>query len=164
MPFFREIQYMRHVWWVMLLILGIALLMWWAFYEQIVSGRPWGSNPGPDWLILLFWFIFGLIFPIGFYLMRLVVEVYEDHVSIRYIPLSHRQIAMNEIRNVDAISYRPIREYGGWGIRGLSNRRAYTISGDRGVKLALKDGRTILIGSKKPEELALAIDSKLPMK
>ena len=48
---FREEQTFRRVWWIVLMVLGIAALMWWGLIEQIVLGRPWGDNPGPDWMI-----------------------------------------------------------------------------------------------------------------
>ena len=34
---------------------------------------------------------------------------------------------------------------------------AYNVSGDKGVELTLADGRKVMIGSQKAEELALAI-------
>lgn len=159
---YREVQYMRHIWWVMLLVLGIALLMWWGFIQQIVLGEPWGSNPGPDWIMWLTWLIFGIGFPVAFYFMRMIVAVMDDHVSIRYVPLAKRDISFTEIVEVKARTYSPIREYGGWGIRGIGKRKAYNVSGNRGVEVTLFDGRSILIGSQKPEELALAIQTRLP--
>lgn len=159
---YREVQYMRHVWWIMLLVLGIAALMWWGFVQQIFMGVPWGSNPSSDWLMWSLWLIFGIGFPIAFYLMRMIVDVFADHVSIRYIPLTKRVILYTEIVEVQVRTYKPIRDYGGWGIRGFSNRKAYSVSGNRGVELMLFDGRSVLIGSQKPEELALAIIAILP--
>jgi FtsH-binding integral membrane protein len=159
---YREVQYMRRVWWVMLLVLGICALMWWGFYQQIILGEPWGSKPGPDWFLWLFWLIFGIFFPVVFYLMCLIVEVTDDQITIRYFPLLKRMISISEIKEVEARTYKPIREFGGWGIRGGSNKMAYTVSGNRGVEVSLNDGRSILIGSQKPEELALAILAKLP--
>mgnify|MGYP000010259526 CR=1 FL=1 len=158
---YSEIQYMRHVWWLMLLVFGIAALMWWGLIQQVIMGAPWGSNPGPDWFMWLFWLIFGVGFPVAFYLMRMIVEVQDDCVSIRYIPLTKRTIMYSEIDVVRARTYQPIREYGGWGIRGGSNRNAYNVSGNRGVELTLIDGRSVMIGSQKAEELALAIETKL---
>ena len=35
--FFEE-QKIRHVWWVMLLIYGVAALMWYGFIQQIILG------------------------------------------------------------------------------------------------------------------------------
>jgi len=159
---FREVQYMRRVWWVMLLVVGIAVMMWWGFFQQIIVGEPWGNNPGPDWMMWLFLILFGIGFPIAFYWMRLIVEVLDDSVFIRYVPLTKATILLSDIRDVEARTYKPLREYGGWGVRRRSNRRAYNVSGDRGVELTLHDGQIIMIGSQKAEELALAIISQLP--
>jgi hypothetical protein len=159
---FREVQYMRRVWWIMLLIVGIAAMIWWGFFQQIIVGKSWGNNPGPDWMMWLLLIIFGIGFPLAFYWMRLIVEVLDDSVSIRYIPLTKFTVPLSDIQTVEARTYSPIRDYGGWGIRRRSNRRAYNVSGNRGVELTLHDGRSIMIGSQKAEELALAIHSQLP--
>jgi hypothetical protein len=39
----------------------------------------------------------------------------------------------------------------------LGRGMAYTVSGNRGVQIELTSGRKILIGSRRPEELAAAI-------
>lgn len=162
MVIFREVQYMRHVWWVMLLVVGLAALMWWGFIQQIIFGEPWGTNPAPDWMMWLLLMIVGIGLPLAFYWMRLIVEVMDDSVSIRYVPLTKRTIPLADIEQVEALTYKPLQEFGGWGVRGRSNRRAYNVSGNRGVELTLRDGRMIMIGSQKAEELALAIVSQLP--
>ncbi len=77
-------------------------------------------------------------------------------------PLEKNQHPLADIEKVEARTYKPLREYGGWGIRGLANHRAYNVSGSQGVELTLRDGRRILIGSQKAQELALAIQSQLP--
>ena len=54
--------------------------------------------------------------------------------------------------------YRPILDYGGWGIRwGPGKGWAYNVSGNRGVQLELLDGKQLLIGSQNPEKLAQMI-------
>ena len=57
--------------------------------------------------------------------------------------------------------YRPIREYGGWGIRYGKNGKAYNISGDRGVQLELQNSKPLLIGSQRADELAQTIQQHL---
>jgi hypothetical protein len=58
--------------------------------------------------------------------------------------------------------YRPILEYGGWGIRcGFKGARAYNVSGNKGVQLILQNGKRLLIGSQKPDELVEAINSMM---
>jgi hypothetical protein len=55
------------------------------------------------------------------------------------------------------VTYRPFREYGGWGIRFGRQGIAYTVSGDRGVLVRLRNGRSFLLGSKRPESLEIML-------
>lgn len=98
-----------------------------------------------------------------FYFLKLETEVRSDGLYIRFIPfhIRYKRFAADEIDECYARRYKPIREYGGWGIRcGLSGRgRAYNVSGNKGVQLVFKDGRKLLIGSQKAERLQQAIRS-----
>jgi len=159
---FREEQDFHRVWWIMLLVLGVTALMWWGFVQQIVLGEPWGSNPGPDWFMWLFWLLFGIGFPAFFWWMNMVVEVWTDHVQIHYRPFAKRSIPFADIERIQARTYSPVKEYGGWGMKGWSSKKmAYNVSGNQGVELFLKDGRTVMIGSQKPQELAEALEAQL---
>ncbi len=55
------------------------------------------------------------------------------------------------------MQYRPISQYGGWGIRGFGKNRALNARGNRGVLLTKADGSTLMIGSQKPRELLEAL-------
>ena len=159
---FREVQHMRRVWWVMLIILAAAALMWYGFFEQTIGNRPFGTNPGPDWLMWILWLGVGVGLPLLFLYMRLIVEVRTDHIFVQFAPLTTRQIPYTEIVQVEARTYQPIREYGGWGIRGWRrSRRAYSISGNRGVELTLRSGQQVMLGSQQAEALAQAIDEQM---
>ena len=60
-----------------------------------------------------------------------------------------------------ARTYRPIWEYGGWGIRcSFGKGKAYNVSGNKGVQLVFKSGKRLLIGSQRADELEEAL-SKL---
>ena len=78
--------------------------------------------------------------------MRQVTRVETGAVSVRFGFLSSTSIPTSEIRLAEAVKYRPVREYGGWGIRGLGRRRAISTRGDLGVLLTRNDGSTLLIG------------------
>lgn len=159
-PLFREAQYFRRVWWVMLLVLGIGALMWWGLFQQIVLRQPWGTNPAPDWAMWGFWLLFGIGLPLLFWTMGLIVEIYPNRILLRYVPLSQRSINLDTIDSINIRTYQPIRQFGGWGIRGAAENRAYTVSGNQGVEVTTKDGHRILIGSQNPQELALAIEAQ----
>ena len=51
------------------------------------------------------------------------------------------------------MTYSPLAEYGGWGIKWGRSGLALNARGDRGVRLTLTDGRRVLVGSQRPEEL-----------
>ena len=75
-----------------------------------------------------------------------------------------RTIPASTIQAAEVVQYDPMGEYGGWGIRHNSripNDHALNQVGDRGVRLQLKGGERLLIGSEKPEALLEAIE-KLP--
>ena len=154
---FREVQRFRDVWWIMALVFGVAALQWWVFLGQIVGGVPAGNRPAPDVVVLLIWLLFGIGLPVFFLLLRLEVEVTPSAVLIRYAPLFTREIGRNEIAGVEALTYGPLREFGGWGIRGWGGRVAYNVRGNQGVELTLRDGRRVLIGTQRAAELAAAI-------
>lgn len=44
---YREVQYFRQIW-AVILVLGIAIYMWYALVQQLIYGVPVGDNPAPD--------------------------------------------------------------------------------------------------------------------
>jgi hypothetical protein len=157
---FHEVQRFRQ-WWVWLLLLIIATVAWYGGIQQIVLGKPFGSHPAPDAVMIMIWVIFGVFFPLLFYSMRLVTEVRYDGLYIRYFPLQfHRQkIAFEEIKKYEIRTYSAMKEYGGYGIRYGKNGKAYNVSGNRGIQFEFQDGKHLLVGSQRPEEFASALAS-----
>lgn len=154
---FREEQKFRQRWF-WLLIGFVVALQWWGFVQQIVRGEPWGNQPAPDWMMILIWLLFGIGLPFFFLYMKLTVTVTDDAIDIRYRPLTRRTIPLSDVAHAEARTYAPLREFGGWGIRGgMGGKRAYNVSGDRGVELVLSDGRKVMIGSQRADDLAQAI-------
>jgi hypothetical protein len=66
----------------------------------------------------------------------------------------HKRVAYEDIERLEAVRYHPLREFGGWGVRGSGNRRAWTARGDQAVVLHLGGGRQIYVGSDHPQRLA----------
>ncbi len=154
---FHEVQPLR-MWWVWFILLIPLVLGWWFFIEQIVFGIPVGTNPAPDALAVIIWLAFGIALPVYFFYVKLVTDVRTDGVYLRFFPLWSRTVPLRDIVSYEARQYRPLREYGGWGIRfSPHKKRAYNMSGNQGVELTLADGTRLLIGSQRPEELASAI-------
>jgi hypothetical protein len=75
-------------------------------------------------------------------------------VHLGSVPLLRRRIAFDEIQSVDVVRYRPIRDFGGWGIRGWGKKKAWTVRGNQAVRLRLTGERELYIGSEVPHRLA----------
>jgi hypothetical protein len=56
---------------------------------------------------------------------------------------------------IEVVSYSPLGDYGGWGIRGVKNHRCYNISGKQGLKATFQDGKSVLIGTQQADKLSL---------
>jgi hypothetical protein len=141
------------------MIIAIAGLMWYGSLIQLLFHRPFGDRPMPDSLLLIFWLLFGIGLPAFFYYAGLITEVRHDGIYFRYFPLhcSFRRIAFDELKRYEVRTYRPIIEYGGWGIRYGPKGKAYNVSGNRGLQLELISGKRLLIGSQQPEEFLRAV-------
>ncbi len=159
---FREEQKMLQSRILRPVIVLVVVLGWWGFIQQIVLGKPWGNNPGPDWVLWVMLPVFGIGFPLFFMSLRLVVEVRSDHLDIRFTPLAHRKIHFTEIDRAEPRTYRPLQEYGGWGIKGWSRRKiAFSVSGNEGVDVHLRDGNSVMIGSRDPKKLARELEKAM---
>jgi len=118
-----------------------------------------------QWGSLLTAVVCGILVPAGIGLLiwvaRLDTEVRQDGLYIRYVPFHRhfKRLHVEDLSEYRARTYRPILEYGGWGIRCGWKGRAYNASGNRGVQLVFRDGRRVLIGSSRPSELEVAIRS-----
>ena len=98
-----------------------------------------------------------LILPLLFLLFRLETRISNEGIHVRFFPfhLTYRFYSWETIRLSYVRSYNAIAEYGGWGIRfGIFGKgKAFNVSGNRGLQLEFMDGRKLLIGTNRPEEL-----------
>jgi len=144
------------------MVVVLAVLVWYATVNQLLLYRPIGNRPMPDIALVIFWFFFGIGLPALFFFCKLVTEVRDDGIYIRFFPFhwTFRRIAFTEVKQYEVRTYRPIREFGGWGIRYGCKGKAYNVSGDRGVQIEFFNGNRLLIGSQRAEELWRAIHAK----
>lgn len=116
-------------------------------YQETQTFSPWVTA-----------LLLGVVILLGAVLtMRLSTTVTSDALAIRYGFLYRTRIPLSDVAHAEAIEYAPIREYGGWGIRGSRRRRALNARGNQGVLLTRADGSTLLVGSQHPRELLEAL-------
>ena len=148
-------------WWLRAIIWAGAILVWWAFYNQIILGKPWGSNPGPDWLVIILVIVIGIGLPMLFFSIQLITTVTSENIRVRFFPFQFkgRIIPVSEIEKFEIRQYRPILEYGGWGVKYGKSGLAYNVKGNIGLQLYLKNGDKLLIGTQKKEFLQMALEN-----
>ncbi|MGH9369155.1 MAG: hypothetical protein ACRD3M_15950 [Thermoanaerobaculia bacterium] len=118
-----------------------------VFYEESQGFAPWVYVLLGAVLLLL----------LGVLSLRMQTTVSLDALTVRYGLLGTTRVALSEIARAEAVVYRPVRDYGGWGRRGLGRRRAVNARGNRGVLLTRRDGSTLMVGSQEPRRLLAAL-------
>ncbi|MBI5570150.1 MAG: hypothetical protein HY914_09415 [Desulfomonile tiedjei] len=163
---FREIQRFRQPWvWILTgataaVVIGV---MTYGLIYQLGFGKPWGNNPLPDAALIVVASA-GILLMLGVlwltWAARLITEVRNSGLYVKYYPfhLSFHKIDLRNLKRFEARTYRPIWDYGGYGIKCGLKGKAYNVSGNRGVNLTFKKGRDLMIGSQRAEELARALE------
>lgn len=157
---FHEVQRFRQGW-VWLVVIGSTVLTWAIAFWQLFLLSPADQTSAENIVVVVTVLVVGIGIPVLFWQMRLITKVTDSAVTLQFVPLQTRKIALTEITHVEARTYAAIREYGGWGLRGFRRRKAFTISGDQGVELTLASGQLLLIGSQRANELAAALQSAM---
>ncbi len=162
MVVFRESRSLRETWagWVVLLGGIIALssgLM--ATLPQthniIASGRLF-----TDWILPIATTI--TVFAFCLYLfvaMRIDIIIDEFGIRFKFLPfIRKKEYPWSEIAYAWVRKYGAVREYGGWGYRGIGRkRRAYTLGERYGIQIITLGGNDILIGTTRPEAAQAAL-------
>lgn len=141
---------------ILLLISGLFL---YAFVQQVLIGQPFGNKPLSDKGIIAA-IVFLSVFNLLFYSMRLVTTIDEEAISVRFYPFHFfpKRFEWNQLQDVIIREYNPMKEYGGWGLRGFGSKKIMTVSGNWLVEVVFVNGQSLLIGTKKPEEMRSALE------
>jgi hypothetical protein len=158
---FSEVQHFSRFffWGLLLIVLPISALIIIFVLPVQLQGAP---NAGTLRLIIAAALILADLTSAALLLStRLITEVRRDGLFVKYFPFpfhwSFHRISLDAVRSIEAVTYRPLIQYGGWGIRFGWKGRAYNARGNRGVRIEYLNGRHMLIGSQEPEKLADSI-------
>lgn len=97
--------------------------------------------------------------------IRLKTKITDDGIYLAYIPFVRKwkKIAKDDITGYELRKFQAVLEYGGYGMRMRRKAgKAYTISGNTGLQLYLKDGKKLLIGTQKKQALKYAMQKLMP--
>jgi hypothetical protein len=156
---FQEKQYMRQIW-LWLLFVGIFISINYSLYfeeninllEVLICNLP---------LIIVMFFMLTT---------KLKTKIDENSINFEFFPFHigfidfkfqkmEKSIPFEAIEKMEVVTYNPIFDYGGWGIRfGGMNTICYNTMGNKGLMIYKKNKEKVLIGTQKPLELEKIIN------
>jgi hypothetical protein len=140
---FSETQRFRQIW-IWLLLAAIFIIRVYAY----LAVKPHSHQP------LRHFFIIALVIVL-FFVVKLTTKIDETGICYQFFPfhVKERKIIWDDIAAVYIRKYNPLAEFGGWGIRGISNKnRALNTSGSIGIQIVYKNGNRLLLGTQKMQE------------
>lgn len=158
---FQEKQQFRQ-WWIWLILIFVVGDGIWVSVKHLraASGFSMTEIATPLFMLLIPVAIFIFMFSI-----KLQTEIRPEGVYVRFFPI-HKRLRFFSWAEMDQAyvrQYSPLGEYGGWGLRGLGQNRALNISGNKGLQLVMKDGRRLLIGTRKPDDIAAVLKDMIAL-
>lgn len=157
--------------WIAILLYGMLVLnagiFGYGLYKQIALGEAWGNTPMSDTALITVFLVVLIVFAgllILFHRAVLITTITTEAIKVKFPPFffSEKSFRAPEIKAAEVRKYRPILEYGGWGVRvGVRKGKAYNVKGHWGIQLYLKNSKKILIGTQKKDQATWAIQKML---
>ncbi|MBL7700797.1 MAG: hypothetical protein JNM14_00985 [Ferruginibacter sp.] len=160
---FKEVQGFKR-WWAWLAVAAMNGLFIYAIVQQIILKKPFGSKPAPDFVLIIIELFFLLLL---FFLLQIKLETKITGTGIyyRFFPFQFKEtlIEWHELKDAYIRSYDSFNEYGGWGIRTGSSKTGKAMntsaSSNQGLQLQFNNGKLLLIGTARPDEIKGIIDA-----
>jgi hypothetical protein len=156
-PVFTESQKFNKWWHYLLsgLPLFIAFCTYLGFLMDAVPLKE-GQKKAPAMMALIITLLIGILFFLWFFLLKLKTTINSDGIAVKFsgLPFCKRNIKWEEIQSISVVTYSPLSDYGGWGVRysTTGNGWCYNVSGKEGIKIIYKNGKSFLIGTRQKEE------------
>ncbi|MCL1821189.1 MAG: hypothetical protein FWG22_00030 [Prolixibacteraceae bacterium] len=153
-------------WWLWLLILLVfavsTLPLWYIFIEDVAQRRSQGVSVSYSSELLLTSVIttgIMLFFVLMFKFIKLETEINSEAIRFRYAPFVNKWklIKASTIESWSVEKFVPSK-FGGYGIKiKFRRQKSYTVYGRLCLKLVLKGGQIVMIGTQQKSSIEYAI-------
>jgi hypothetical protein len=149
------------------LLIAAEVLFWapllWKVQNSVNPADILNRHPYEFSLGFTLCVVLPVVLVVGFLRMTTEVTPSQLRVWFGWIPTYRRIVPLGTIVRLEVVSYRPLADYWGWGIRsGRDGERVLNARGNRGVRIDFADGTRLLVGSQQPEALAMALERAMP--
>lgn len=150
-------------WWIWLLLTVLTVFSYYTCIQEVVYGNVIGST-GPSGNGAYIPPTIMSIITLLFVLFKLETKIDSEGIHVRFFPFhgKWRSYPWSHIKEATVREYRPLLEYGGWGLRGLGSNRALNVSGKIGIQLTFQNGDKLLIGTQNGAMVQPIIKDFLP--
>ena len=157
---FSEVQTSKPGW-LTFFVIGIVVFISVLAILQLFFRIRVGTHPASNGVIIIIWVGIGILLPLLFFKSNLQTAVLDDGIHYRFFPfhLRERVLKKEEIREFRQVTYNPLKDYGGYGIRLSRQGWAYNTRGDKGILVTTTEGKNILFGTQVPEDFENALRS-----
>lgn len=154
---FLEVQRFDQKW----LRAGVGAIPFVVIGALIASGPVQTGSGALNVFLYVLLAMIALGVPTLFALTRLTTTVSPEGIHLHFRPLGSlggkRDIKWSDIESAKAMEYAPFKQFGGLGLRKARGGTAYSTKGKWGVRVALKSGGIVMIGSQRAQALEDAI-------
>ena len=130
------------------MIILVSMGFWlYSFIVQILDGNT-DDRPASDLIIIILVGLLPILLIYLFFSIKLITSVDSAGVHYRFAPWQRKTktIGPDDIQEYRIRKYRPLIEYGGWGVRTGNKKygRAYNVSGNIGLQFIIKNNKKLL--------------------
>jgi hypothetical protein len=160
---FNEVQRFKTKWaWLGVAAMNVVFI--YAIIQQVIIGKQFGSKPAPDFVLLIV--ELGLLILLLFlFSIRLKTKITDAGIYYRFFPFQLKEtlIEWHDLKDAYIRQYNSYHEYGGWGLRvgrrDTGNAINTSASSNRGLQLVFNDGKLLLVGTTRPDEIEKIIET-----
>lgn len=146
-------------WWLWLIIIGVDVAFLISVYKQAFASESSSDQTMMTSALIIASIVLFLV-TVLFLTARLDTKIDKTGIHVRFYPIriSYKFFPWKSIEKMEIRKYKPLLEYGGWGIR-YGNGKALNISGNMGLQIVFTTKKKLLIGTRKPDELEKVINT-----
>lgn len=135
-------------------LLAANILFFVGFIQQIVLKQHFGNVPTSNTVIVVGLILTSLV-SLNFFSIKLETRITNNNISFRFFPF-HRQfinIPLSNVLEAQIVQSSPIEFYRLYDIYLLRSRNRFVLLGKYSLRLVLKNGDNIYIGTERPNEV-----------
>jgi hypothetical protein len=145
----RQKLKIKGMWFVYLMLSCALLLFIYGVIQQVILHKPFGDKPAPDYLLIGGTVVIVLLL-VSMSISRLETLITRETVSYRWAPFKKfTTINWSDVQQADVFDF----GFVGAGYRYTPHGTVHTAGSTKGLRLKMTWGKTLIIGTKKPEEL-----------